>query len=221
MLRIWIFRWHAASFVVPLLLVGLAWRCWPGIDSLLARMTRRPAPPPAAAPIYRSAPTIERLRPLAELVSLQVQVTDILTVHQDGWLNGYQGAWLIAGDALWTTDLQQARLTEITAASGRPTVRIELPQPRVQWARLDHERTRTYDLRSKSWIPLRGVPPGVQDEALRRAQQLVDRTARHEQHQREAERQAEDTLARFLAAEGYQCEVVWQATATTAEAPGR
>lgn len=215
MLRFWFLSWYGATFGMAIVLAAVSLWCYPRIGSLFSRVTKSSPLLPPAAPVYRTAPTVEKLRSLAELVSLQVQVTDILTVDQDGWLSGYKGAWLIAGDALWTTDLEQARLQDISTPSGHPRVRIELPRPRVQWARLDHERTRTYDLRSKSWIPLRGVSNEVRDEALRRAQQLVERTATHEKYRRQAERKTEETLARFFVGENFTCEVVWQPTPAT------
>ncbi len=153
-------------------------------------------------------PSVEQIQSLAELVTLRVQVIDILTVEQDGWLQGYKGAWLIRGDALWTTDLRHARIQMLPNA-GLPIACIELPSPTVTWARLDHSKTRTYDLRSKSWIPLVRVPEHVYDEALQRAQELVARTAARSEYRQQAQRQAESVLQRFYADAGFAVEVVW------------
>ncbi len=208
MLRFWHLSWYWAMFGIVILAFMIALVIgWPRISASIGRLTgwSSAVPPP---PVVRSAPSVEQLQSLAELVSLRVQVIDILTVEQEGWLQGYKGAWLIRGDALWTTDLAQACLQEIATAGG-PTVRIELPTPTVSWARLDHSKTRTYDLRSKSWIPLVRVPEHVQDEALERAQDLVARTAARPEYRRQAQRQTESVVQRFFADAGFAAEIVW------------
>lgn len=168
-------------------------------------------------PVVTSIPTVEKLQPLAELVSLRVQIVDILTVEQPGWLHGYQGAWLIQGDALWTTDLQQAQIEVVSSVPGSAAVRIVLPSPRVSWARLDQSKTQTYDLRSTSWIPLLQVPPQVQDEALERAQTLIAEIANQEAYRQQAQHQAEAILTRFYAGYGVVTEIVWLPTDSNAQ----
>jgi len=66
-------------------------------------------------------PPVEQIQDLSELVTLRVAVVDILQVEQDGWVSGYKGAWLVHGDALWTTDLQQARVRKIPASPANPS----------------------------------------------------------------------------------------------------
>ncbi len=207
-LHFWHLRWYWAVFglVVALLAIGLVVG-WARISASIGRLTdwSSAVPPP---PIVRSAPSVEQIQSLAELVSLRVQVIDILTVEQDGWLQGYKGAWLIHGDALWTTDLRQAGIQKFGRPHS-PTVRIELPSPTVAWTRLDHTRSRTYDLRSKSWIPLVRVPDQVRDEALERAQDLIARTAARSEYRRQAQHQTEAVLTRFCTDAGFAAVIVW------------
>lgn len=59
----------------------------------------------APTAIIHSAPEIECVQKLADLVSLRVHVSDILSVDQPGWLNGYKIIWIIRGDAECVTDL--------------------------------------------------------------------------------------------------------------------
>jgi len=163
---------------------------------------------PAPA-VFHSAPSIDCVQKLAELVSLRVLVSDILTVDQPGWLAGYKGAWIVKGDALCVTDLHRAQIQEIRDPTGEPMVRIELPRPSVRSARLDHSQTRTYDLRAKGWIPLFSVPESVRSEALQRAQQIVERTANQDDYLIQAQRQTEAVLTTFYAAAGFRSQIVW------------
>jgi hypothetical protein len=167
-------------------------------------------PVEAVAPaVVRSAPSIESVQKLADLVTLRVHVSDILTVDQPGWLNGYRGAWIVRGDAECVTDLTRARIQEIPGPAEEPVVRIEPPKPSVHAARLDHSQTRTYDLRSKGWMPFVSVPESIRTEAMQRAQQIVQRTADREEYLLQAQRQTEAVLTTFYAAAGYRTEIVW------------
>lgn len=195
------------------------WFAWPLQDLLRRAATSRPAAMPPPRAVFATAPTVEQVRQVAELVALRIRVVDILTVEQAGWLSGYKGAWLIQGDALWSTDLEQARLEEIISATGETSIRIELPRPDVCWARIDHARTRTYDLQSKAWLPLFRIPESVRDDALRQAQELVERAARRDDYRQQAERQTERVLTTFFAGRGLSVEIVWQDTAPATVKP--
>ena len=214
MVRIW-----CLSTGLLLMFIAVMWFAWPFQDLLRRAATSRPAAMPPPRAVYATAPTIEQVRQMAELVVLRIRVVDILTVEQAGWLSGYKGAWLIYGDALWTTDLEQARLEEVTSAVGETSIRIELPRPDVRWARLDHAQTRTYDLHSKAWLPLVRIPESVRDDALRHAQELVERAARRDDYRRQAERQTEQVLTQFFAERDLRVEIVWQDTAPATVTP--
>ena len=176
-------------------------------------LPRTAEPPAEAAPaVFTSAPSIECVQKLADLATLRVQVSDILTVDQPGWLYGYKGAWIVKGDALCVTDLNRARIEDVSSPAIGRAVRIELPPPEIRGARLDHTRTRTYDLRPQGWIPLLSVPDSVREEAMRRAQEIVQRTASQEVYLLQAQRQTEAVLTTFYAAAGYRTEIVWTAS---------
>lgn len=209
MLRLWSLHWFWAilGFAVVILSISVVFGPWITARIRQAAGWTTAVPPPQL--VIRSAPSVEQIQHLSEFVTLRVAVVDILQVEQDGWISGYKGAWFISGDALWTTDLQRARVREIPGQSGKSFVRIELPPPVVSWARLDHTRTRTYDLRSKSWIPLMRVPEQVRDEAYERAQEIVARTAARDEYRRQAQRQTEAVLTRFFTDAGFAAEIVW------------
>jgi|GEM_PF-5349870 len=203
-------HWLSAVWIVLSL---IAWSASLIAFSVLRKPIPKPASPssPLSTPAtFQSAPSVDSLQQLAELVSLRVRVSDILTVDQPGWFNGFKGAWIVKGDALWVTDLARAEIEEVSTTAGHRTIRVTLPKPTVTGARLDQTQTRTYDLRAKGWLPLFSIPESVRTEALERAQQIVEQTANQEEHRVEAQRQTETVLIHFYAAAGFRTEIVWQ-----------
>jgi len=88
-------------------------------------------------------------------------------------------------------------------------VRFELPKPEVRWARLDHDKTRMYDLHSKAWPTIFPILENVRDEAMRRAQQVVKNAVSQHEDFVQAQRQTESVLTTFHAASGFRAEIVW------------
>jgi hypothetical protein len=91
MLRAWWLSGGLTTIAVGALLVVLIF-VRPLGDALWRRATSQSLAIPPPGPVFSAAPTIEQVQLLAELVSLRVRVVDILTVEQNGWLNGYKGA---------------------------------------------------------------------------------------------------------------------------------
>jgi hypothetical protein len=160
-------------------------------------------------PIFRSAgPTVVQLERLRQLVSTRVHVADVL-VGESRWL---EGAWIIRGDALLAVDMSQAEVKDRDEQARTAT--ILLPQPAVLSARVDHEGSRRWDIKSRSWIPLAGALLGdrraLEQEAMRQAQRLVERAAGTEDHAATARRGAEGLLAEFYDAVGWRVAVRWK-----------
>ena len=162
-------------------------------------------------------PTIESLCELSQLVTLQVHVAEVLTTEKRGWFSGYQGIWVVKGDALYTTDLEQASIkvvrrpdtTEFGQITSPGLARIEVPLPEIAWARVNHDLTYTHDIRKNALIPIWGAPEHVRDSAMRRAQQLVQDTASQPKYQRMARERVRTTLSSFCHDIGYEAEVVF------------
>lgn len=188
-------------------------------DASRQRAVGRLAATPAAVPVFTTAPTVEQVQQLAELVALRIHVVDILTVEQAGWLSGYQGIWLVRGDCLWSTDLAQARMENGDSVTSPPMIRVSLPRPEVRWARVDHTRTRTYNLQNKAWLPLFRIPESVRDDAMRQAQELVERAARGGDYRQQAERKTERVLTMFFAGQGQKIKIVWLDSTSAPVAP--
>ena len=84
--------------------------------------------------------------------------------------DGCRGAWLIRGDALLAVNLSQAAIAEKDESAKRATIR--LPQPEILQARVDHERTRTWEVRSMVWLPWNAHHDRLRDEVMLQAQRL-------------------------------------------------
>ena len=160
-------------------------------------------------PTFRSAgPTVVQLERLQQLVSARVHVADVL-VGESRWL---EGSWIITGDALLAVDMSKAEVKDRDETAR--TAAIVLPRPAVLSARVNHEKTRQWDIKSRSWIPLAGSLLGdrraIEEQAMRQAQRLVERAASAEANAATARRGVEGTLAEFYAAVGWRVSVRWK-----------
>lgn len=168
------------------------------------RFSVREAPPAFA----HAGPTVQQLERLQYLVSERVHLADVL-VGETRWL---KGSWIVQGDALIAVDMSQA---DITAKDDRSrTATICLPTPVVLSARVNHEKTRKWDIRSTSWIPLASLILGnreqLEQEAMREAQQLVERAAAAPEHIELARRDCEIALREFYRQVDWQVQIDWK-----------
>ena len=160
-------------------------------------------------PSFRSpGPTVVQLERLQQLVSTRVHVADVL-VGESRWL---EGSWIITGDALLAVDMSKAEVKDRDEKAWIAT--IILPRPAVLSARVNHEVSRRWDIRSRSWIPLAGSLLGdrraIEEQAMRQAQRLVERAAGTEDNAATARRGAEGMLAEFYRAVGWRVSVRWR-----------
>ena len=160
-------------------------------------------------PTFRSpGPTVVQLERLQQLVSTRVHVADVL-VGESRWL---EGSWIIQGDALLAVDMSRAEIKERDEKAR--TAAIVLPRPAVLSARVNHERTQQWDIKSRSWIPLAGALLGdrraIEEQAMRQAQRLVERAAGTEDNKAAARQGVESMLSEFYRAVGWQVSVRWK-----------
>jgi hypothetical protein len=160
-------------------------------------------------PTFRSpGPTVVQLERLQQLVPSRVHVADIL-VGESRWL---EGSWIIQGDALLAVDMSKAEVKDRNEQAR--TAVIVLPKPSVLSARVNHEKTQQWDLRSRTWIPLAGSLLGdrraIEQQAMREAQRLVERAAGTEDNAATARQGVESMLAEFYRAVGWQVSVRWK-----------
>jgi hypothetical protein len=149
-----------------------------------------------------------QLERLQYVVSTRVHVADVL-VGESPWL---EGSWIITGDALLAVDMSKAKVKD-TDEKAR-TATIILPYPAVLSARVNHERTQQWDIKSRSWIPLAGLLLGdrraIEQQAMLQAQQLVKRAAGTEDNAATVRRGVEGMLSEFYRAVGWHISIQWK-----------
>jgi Protein of unknown function (DUF4230) len=173
----------------------------------------RVAQPPPPIVVTSQGPTIERLERLSQLVTSRVYIADVLI----GEGEGCRGAWLIRGDALIATNLNRAVIAETDESAKRATIR--LPQPEVLQARVDHERTRTWEVSRMTWLPWNANQDRLRDEVMLQAQRLVAQAAGSKENIEQAKRAAEIIIGALYEHVGWEVHVVWQETSHAHVAP--
>ena len=166
-------------------------------------MLIRPSPLPLA--LVSQGPTVTALQGLEELVTVRIQIADVLTAS-DG---RYSGAWLIKGDALVAVDLLQATFEESLIDLDQRTAVLCLPLPRIIQARLDHERTKTWDVKRVTWVPYSGNPDRLRDAAMLEAQKLVEHAASQADCINQAKTRAETLVTAIYGKLGWTVTVRW------------
>jgi hypothetical protein len=130
-------------------------------------------------------------------------------VGESRWL---QGSWIIQGDALLAVDVSKAEIRNRDEKSR--TAAIVLPHPSVISARVNHERTQQWDIKSRSWIPMASMLLGdrqaIEQQAMREAQGLVERAAGSDDNKAAARQGVEGMLSEFYRGVGWRVSVRWK-----------
>lgn len=154
---------------------------------------------------WSSGPTIEHLETLSDLICLRVHISDVLVGENDN----VRGSWLVKGDAVLGIDLRQGKVIESDTA--RRQAKLKLPVPVVQSPRVDHERTRTWSVERLTWIPWKGDPDYLRDEAMRQAQRVIQRVTGSEENVDAAKKSAERLIREIYRMVGWEVAVEWSA----------
>jgi len=165
-----------------------------------------PAPPPPPVIIKSQGPTIQRLEQLSHLVTTRVSVADVLV----GEGEGCRGAWLIRGDALIAVNLGRSRIVERDEEARRAV--ILLPQPEVLQARVDHDRTRIWEIRRMTWLPWRADQDKLRDVVMAEAQKLVAHAAVSQENIQQAKTVTETIIKAFYDEVGWHVQMRWEET---------
>lgn len=174
-----------------------------------------PPTTPTPVVVHSQGPTIEKLERLAQLLSLRVQVADILVATGQGC----RGSWLIKGDAALAVDLSQAKIAEKSEDTKQAT--IILPEPAVLQPRVDHSRTRTWSVERVAWLPWNADQDALRDAVYAEAQRLVEHTAVSPENIQAAKRAAETALKAIYAEVGWTLVVKWEGDAPAAQTTNR
>lgn len=154
--------------------------------------------------LWSTGPTIEHVQSLNRLVTTKVFITDVLTGEGDG----VRGVWLIKGDALLGIDMSDADV-QILDWRKRLAV-IDLSSPIVLSARVDHERSMTWDVQRTTWIPWKGDQDQLRDKAMYHAQKLVEFAAGQPELIEEAKRNASRAMSDIYRSVDWRIEIHWR-----------
>jgi hypothetical protein len=168
------------------------------------RLSNRNAQP---ANWQSSGPTVESVRRIAELLSLRVSVSDVLT--GEGY--DYRGVWIVKGDAYFGIDLDKIDVPLELRDDGHRSATIVLPRPRLKYARLNHDITKTWQVARDAWWrwPSGEHENRLRDESMREGQRVIEFAANKEEHSREAQSQTAEVIQTIFRHVGWTVEIRW------------
>lgn len=199
-------KWSAAIVIALILILLLG--ATAGISAFIAVRYGAPAP----APVYVSTgPTIIQLQGLSELTTTRIHIVDVLT----GEGETHRGSWIICGDALVGCDLSKCQI--IAKDDVKRIATIRLPFPRVISSQVDHEKTKTWNIDTKTWIPWKwDEQSDLQDGAMHHAQKLIEFAAADAKYADSSKAQAEVVIRNMYDLVGWQVSVEWEPQSASA-----
>jgi hypothetical protein len=154
------------------------------------------------AQVTSQGPTIERLQKLAQLVTLNVSISDVIIAEGEGC----KGSWLIRGDGLIGIDLDHAQIVDKNEEVKQASIR--LPRPHVLQSRVDHNRTKTWRVEKQNWFGT--DPDALRDTVMQKAQELVQQAADSDANISQAKIHAEEIIKNLYSEFGWTVTVTWQ-----------
>jgi hypothetical protein len=159
---------------------------------------------------YSSSPTIESVRKLAKLVALQVSISDVHMTELRGYTGAIRMVLLVKGEVEIATDLSQARFEAVDTTQHHAV--LILPAPTAGSPRLDHERTRIYQIdRTGLWalIPGQAGEAKLTNQCFQEAQSLLVEASQDAKLADQARSHCEQVLQGFFEALQWHVEVKW------------
>ena len=188
-----------------ILLVGLT----VGVVVSLGRPTLPPRP--GGMQTRGDPPTLEAVRSLATLTTTSVGVSDVQLTELRGYTGGAKAALIVRGDFAVGTELSQASFQNVDPVT--KNVVLMLPLPSTGPPRVDLSRTQLVTVKSDGlWqvVPGNEAELAVTDEALRQAQQSVQRVSHRPEWSDRAKQQTERVLQAFFRSIGWSVELRWR-----------
>lgn len=159
---------------------------------------------------HHTGPTIEQIQKLSQLVTLKVDVADVLETQVKGYTGGAKAVILVKGDLLLSTDLSHAKFEQMDQQ--HRTATLILPSPQVAQPRLDHNKTRLFALTEYglwSITPSDKADRAVLNQAYREAQEIVAGTGEVPDLKEQAKKHTEECLGSFFRAMNWVVTVKW------------
>jgi hypothetical protein len=153
---------------------------------------------------------LSRITELAELVTLRVPVSTVVTTEIAGYTGSISCVIVVNGEVELGVDLEQARFEDIDPEARNAT--LVLPEPKTRAARLDHIRTHVYSVdRHGLWVLLPSDEPGrrIVNMGMNEAQNAVEAAARDAGLIGQARQRAEQVLRGALKTIGWAVDLSW------------
>lgn len=169
----------------------------------------RPAPTGASIEKHRSL-LISHITEMAELVTLKVPVSTVLTSKLAGYIGSIKCVIVVYGEVELGVDMEAIRFEDVDPVARSAT--LILPEPKVRHARLDHERTMIYSLsREGLWWVLMSDEPArrLVNDVMKRAETVVKSTANEPHLEMQARRKAEVVLQSAFQMIEWKIDLVW------------
>jgi hypothetical protein len=157
--------------------------------------------------VVSTGPRIEEVRKIAKLAVLRVQVADVI----EGNTAGAKAAVLVKGDADIAVDLDQVEFAE--RDDQNQTATLVIPTPKPDRPRVDHERTKIYELQKTGLAlinPFADPRAVLLADCMRAAQEDVERAVHDAEFIAKAKEQMELLLRTFYRQWGWDVKVRWK-----------
>ena len=158
-----------------------------------------------------SSPTVTGIQDLLALVTHRINVSDVLIAERKTRFTLVKGAWIVKGDALLGVDVTQAWIQLDTT---NRHASVALPNPKVIQARVDHAKTKTYDV-TKTWWADKDAESEIRDKAMASAQELIETAAGNAENITLAKERVEQDLAAAFKFLGWTVAIEWNCGVTT------
>lgn len=182
----------------PLMLVGVGGLVW-GAYCLGGHGT--------PTQIVSAGPRIDDIRQIAQLAVLRVKVADVI----EGTNAGARAVVLVLGDADMVVDLDKIQIVQRDEQARTATV--SLPAPRPDRPRLDHERTRIYEVHKTglaAFNPLAQPQKELLQDCMRAAQTQVEKAVGQPEFVEQAKQHAELLLSAYHRELGWDVQLRWE-----------
>ena len=162
--------------------------------------------------VVESLPTVERVTEIGELCVLKLKLSDILEAKT----STLKASWFIAGDALISVDLREARIEHLDRDSKQ--IVLQMPPLHVISPRVDHTKTKSWDIESVCWHDgwfthdKLGKSQRLQQAAMRKAQESIAKLAQDPEFIDDARSSAERLISALYKETGYTVSFEWPDT---------
>ncbi len=159
---------------------------------------------------HGSALTIEKLRKLSSLVTMEVPISDVRVTTLDGVVGSTQMVVAVRGDVQIGVDLSEAAFEDVDEQAHSALLVLKTPQ--AGRPRIDHEKTRVLAIERSGlwkWVPGQAGEKTLTDRAMAEAQAHLLEVAQRPDIVAKACGHTEKVIQEFFGAMGWDVAVQW------------